>query len=98
MGHIGLSGGNNPLAVFIIDKPLSHLYSSVALARELQKLGCTVEYWGSVQILPTVSMQGFTFREIDAISSRYPDDIRTPKIAAARTSYPILVLKYIRAR
>jgi zeaxanthin glucosyltransferase len=65
--------------VFIIDT-ISHAYSSIGVARRLQRVGYLVEYWGSATNVSKqlLEAQGFTYRDIDGLWSRYHDDIRLP--------------------
>ena len=67
-------------AVFLVDAIISHTYSSMGLARRLQQRGIHVEYWGVLRngMDHTVESQGFVFRPLEGMWSRFSDDIRVP--------------------
>jgi UDP:flavonoid glycosyltransferase YjiC (YdhE family) len=88
--------------VFMIDT-ISHAYSAVGLARRLQRCGYDVEYWGSGTNASKrmLEEQGFTYRVIDALWSRYNDETRLPtNLSALRLlAHPrVLVQKLIARR
>src|SRR5437660_12357649 len=65
---------------FIVDALESHLYSSIGLARLLQRRGFAVEYWGVARNNSDalVREQGFPFHTLDGLWSRYQEDTRLP--------------------
>jgi zeaxanthin glucosyltransferase len=64
--------------VFVVDAVPSHVYASMGLARRLERRGYSCEYWGSPLIERLVTEQGFGFRHLDGIWSRYQAEIRLP--------------------
>jgi zeaxanthin glucosyltransferase len=94
-----LFGGTRPV-VFFIDKPKSHLYASMGLARRLEQRGHRVEYWGSPAIQPTVEEQGFGFRRVDGLWSRFEEEVRMRAVSRRLKwlLYPMLVTENIVAR
>jgi zeaxanthin glucosyltransferase len=63
-------------AVFLIDRFPSHIYASLGLARRLEKIGCSIEYWGGDPAAGAmIKSQGFNFRPLDGLWSRYPNGL-----------------------
>ncbi len=71
----GATRGLIQRAVFLIDRFPSHIYASLGVARRLEKIGCSVEYWGDSATGAMVTSQGFNFRPLDDIWSRYPNGL-----------------------
>lgn len=86
----------------MVDGLTSHVYSSMGVARQLQRYGYAIEYWGS----PTNRAQalirgsGFTFKPIEGVWPRYRDEIRIPTHLNLLTMplHPLLLLQKLMAR
>jgi UDP:flavonoid glycosyltransferase YjiC (YdhE family) len=65
----------------IVDSTMaSHIYSSIGVARRLQRRGFEVEYWGIARNGSDrlIDSQGFRFHPLDGLWSRYEEEIRLP--------------------
>jgi|SRR5882672_3105070 len=64
----------------IVDAVASHIYSSIGVARRLQRRGFDVEYWGIARngSDTLIKSQGFCFHALDGLWSRYEEEIRLP--------------------
>jgi zeaxanthin glucosyltransferase len=64
----------------IVDAIPSHIYSSVGVARRLQRRGFDVEYWGIARNGSDnlVTSQGFPFHALPGLWSRYEEETRLP--------------------
>jgi zeaxanthin glucosyltransferase len=97
----GTSEGSGTVA-FVVHGDMSHAYSSMGVARRLQKHGYRVEYWGSTtnRTQGLLRGAGFTFRPIEGLWSRYRDEIRLPTDMNVLTLalHPRLLLQKLIAR
>lgn len=92
-----------PRVVLLLDAFINRVFASVGLAKRLEARGYVVEYWGGARrgVDTLVAEQGFTFRTIDGLWSRYEEEIRLPtdlNPLTALARVPVLLEKLQRRR